>query len=153
MDTGKELIERLKRQESQYISLREAVTRQSTHIKAMNITGLTTDITEIRSLMRKVRDLEAGLRPLRQSWHSLGLDRQPLVRREVDEIVDNIRTLVEEIQTAKEENEVLLTSRMGDIRKEMSGLKTKGNAALAYQVTPTVDRPAPKAKFIDRVTG
>ena len=153
METGQELIKRLTRQESQYLALKEAVIRQATHIRAVNVGGLTTDMAEIRSLMRKVRDLEADLRPLRQTWHSLGLDRSPIERRGVEALVDSIREIVDEIQTAKGENETLLKSRMGDLRKEMSGLQTQGKAALAYQGTKPTERAAHAAKFIDRVTG
>ncbi|HAA75291.1 TPA: hypothetical protein DCE37_09245 [Candidatus Latescibacteria bacterium] len=152
MDTGQNLIARLNIQQDQYLALKDAVTRQATHIRAMDVAGLTTDMAETRSLMRKVRDLEADLRPLRQSWHSLGLDREPSERRVVDELVDNIRETVEEIQAIKAENETLLKSRMGDLRKEMSGLQTQGKAALAYQGPKSTERAAPPAKFIDRVT-
>ena len=152
METGQELIKRLTVQQKHYGDLKEAVVRQSTHIRAMDVAGLTTDMTEIRSLMRKVRDLEAGLRPLRQSWHSLGLDRMPSERREVDDLVDGIRDRVEEIQELKGENETLLKARMGDLRKEMSGVQTQGKAALAYQGTKPADRGPAPAKFIDRVT-
>ena len=153
METGQELIKRLTVQQSQYGALKDAVTRQSAHIRAMDVGGLTTDMTEIRSLMRKVRDLEADLRPLRQSWHSLGLDRSPSERREVDDIVDAIRETVDEIQALKGENETLLKARMGDLRKEMAGVQTQGRAARAYQGPKTPEVSAPKAKFIDRVTG
>ena len=153
METGQELIERLTCQEGQYASLKEALVRQTTHIRAMDIGGLTTDMTEIRSLMRKVKNLEADLRPLRQSWHSLGLDRLPVERREVDDLVGNIREFVEEIQTIKGENETLLTSHMAGIRKEMSGVQTQGKAALAYQGPRSAELAKSGAKFIDRVTG
>ncbi len=152
METGQELIKRLTIQESQYRALKDAVTRQATHIRAMDIGGLTTDMAEIRSLMRKVKDLEVDLRPLRQSWHSLGLDRLPIERRGVEALVDGIREIVDEIQAAKGKNETLLKARMGDLRKEMSGLQTQGNAALAYQGRKPAERAAPKPKFIDRVT-
>ena len=64
METGQELITRLVCQRSQYDALKEAVMRQTAHIQVLNVEGLTTDLTEIRSLMRKVRDLEADLRQL-----------------------------------------------------------------------------------------
>ncbi len=152
METGQELIRRLTRQQDQYLALKDAVTRQAGNIRVMDVGGLTTDMTEIRSLMRKVRDLEADLRPLRQSWHSLGLDRDPSERRAVDTLVDSIRNAVEEIQTAKGENETLLKTRMGDLRKEMSGVQTQGRAALAYQGPKASDRVSQKPKFLDRVT-
>jgi chromosome segregation ATPase len=150
MEIGKELIERLTRQEGQYTGLKQAVMRQAIHIQVMDIGGLTTDI---RSLMRKVKNLETDLRPLRQSWHSLGLDRLPAERREVDDLVEAIRNLVEEIQTVKGENETLLTSHMAGIRKEMSGLQTQGKAAMAYQNPRPTKLAKSGAKFIDRVTG
>jgi hypothetical protein len=71
----------------------------------------------------------------------------------VDEIVDNIRGLVDEIQTVKGENEILLTSHMAGIRKEMSGLQTQAKAALAYHGPRSTKRAASASKFIDRVTG
>ena len=153
METGQELIRRLTIQQGQYQALKEAVARQATHIGAMDVAGLTTDVAEIRSLMRKVRDLEADLRPLRQSWHSLGLDRSPAERREADELVDGIRETVEEIQTTKAENETLLKARMGELRKEMSGLQTQGKAALAYQGPRPAQNAKTAPKFIDKVTG
>ena len=152
METGQELIKRLTRQESQYQTLNNAVRRQATHIRAMDIGGLTTDMAEIRSMMRKVKDLEVDLRPLRQSWHSLGLDRAPAERREVDTLVDSIRSIVDEIQTSKDENATLLKARMGDLRKDMAGLQTQGKAALAYQGPKPTGRATNAAKFIDRVT-
>ena len=118
----------------------------------MDIGGLTTDMAEIRSMMRKVKDLEVDLRPLRQSWHSLGLDRAPAERRGVDTLVDSIRSIVDEIQTSKDETATLLKARMGDLRKEMAGLQTKSKAALAYQGPKSTGRATNAAKFIDRVT-
>lgn len=153
MDTGQELIGRLQRQKEQYLGLKEAVTRQAVHIKAVDVAGMATDMTEIRSLMRKIRDMEADLRPLRQSWHSLGLDRDPAERRRVDDLVDEIRQIVEAIQAVKAENETLLKARMGGLRKEMTGLNTQGKAALAYQAPGAPDRRSAKPKFIDKVTG
>ena len=153
METGQELIKRLTVQHNHYGALKDAVTRQSAHIRAMDVVGLTTDMTEIRSLMKKVRDLEAGLRPLRQSWYSLGLDRSPAERRSVDELAERIRDKVEEIQSLKGENETLLKARMGDLRKEMSGVQTQGKAALAYQGSKPAERGANPSRFIDRVTG
>lgn len=152
MEIGQELIERLTCQEGQYASLKEALMRQATHIRAMDIGGLTTDMTEIRSLMRKVKNLEADLRPLRQSWHSLSLDRLPVERRQVDDLVGKIREFVGEIQTIKGENETLLTSHMAAIRKEMTGVQTQGKAALAYQGPRPTELAKSAPKFIDRVT-
>ena len=97
METGQELIRRLTIQQGQYQALKEAVARQAAHIGAMDVAGLTTDMAEIRSLMRKVRDLEADLRPLRQSWHSLGLDRSPSERREADELMESLEHLEQQI--------------------------------------------------------
>ena len=153
METGQELIKRLKVQQDHYGALRDVVTRQTTHIKDSDVAGLTTDMAEIRALMRKVRDMEAGLRPLRQSWHSLGLDRGHSERQEVDDLVSAIRETVDEIQSLKGENETLLKSRMGDIKKEMAEVRTQGKAAIAYQGPRSAERSAPPARFIDRVTG
>ena len=153
METGQELITRLVCQRSQYDALKEAVMRQTSHIQVLNVEGLTTDLTEIRSLMRKVRDLEADLRPLRQSWHSLGLDRDPAERREVDQLVEGIRETVEEIQTVKSENETILKSRTADLRKEMSSLQAQGKAAIAYQGPNPAERASQSSRFVDKVTG
>ena len=65
MDTGKELIRMLVEQKDHYDALKHVVVRQATHIETMDVGKLASDTAEVRGLMRKVRDLEASIRPLR----------------------------------------------------------------------------------------
>ena len=149
METGKEIISRLEDQQDHYLSLREAMRRQTRHIQAKDVVGLTTDTVEVRELMMKVRDIEVSLRPLRQSWNNLGLDRVPGERRKIDALVVSIRELLEEIQADKDENSRLLKDGMKDLRSQLTGLEKQSNAAKAYYGRPGA-RASGVSKFIDK---
>ena len=95
--------------------------------------------------MRKIRDAEADLRPLRQSWSSLGHDRPPAEQREIDALVASIRELIVEIQETKNRNADLLKGAMDRVRKQMAGLNSQAKAAQAYR-----PRPARAARFVDK---
>ena len=75
--------------------------------------------------MRKIRDLEAELRPLRQSWNNLGLDRPVMEKRQIDGVIDEIREMIASIQTVKNHNQALLERSMDGVRQEMTGLKKR----------------------------
>lgn len=148
METGKELAKALEVQKVQYGALRQAMERQTTHIEALDVAGLTTDTAEIRGLMRKVRDVEASLRPLRQSWSTMGLDRDPEEKREVDAMIESVRGTIGDIQGIKDQNAKMLQERMSDIRAQMAELQTQGKAAQAYYGPNEGARAS--ARFIDQ---
>tara|TARA_Y100000588_G_scaffold350741_1_gene402071 strand:+ start:87 stop:542 length:456 start_codon:yes stop_codon:yes gene_type:complete len=151
MDTGKELIRMLAEQKDHYDALKHVVVRQATHIETMDVGKLASDTAEVRGLMRKVRDLDASIRPLRQSWGNMGLDRDPADRRDVESVVGEVRGVVEEIQEIKDRNATMLQERMGDLRKQMAGLQTQGKAAHAYY-GPRKSGGIPPSKFIDQAS-
>lgn len=151
MDTGKELVKLLEAQKRHYSALKDVVVRQTTHIEAMDVGKLASDTAEVRDLMRKVRDMEVSIRPLRQSWGNMGLDRDPSDRRSVDTVVGAVRSTVEEIQEIKAHNATMLQERMGDLKKQMAGLQHQGKAAHAYYGPPK-NGCVPPSKFIDQST-
>ncbi|MDA0746910.1 MAG: hypothetical protein O2954_10350 [bacterium] len=146
MNTGQEILKQLKAQHNFYLAMKRAVEKQQTHIETRNIGGLTAGTAEVRGLIHKIKDIDVGLRPLRQSWNMLGLDRVPAVKREIDALIDAIRNHISDIQGIKEENTLLLKEQMGGLRKEMTGLNARSQAARAYQGQPG-RRPA---RFIDK---
>ena len=145
MDTGREILKLLKAQQEHYLALKQAVQKQTTHIEAVDIGGLTAGTSEVRGLMRKIRDTEVALRPLRQSWSTLGIDRSPSERREIHTIIASIRAHILEIQEVKDRNTSLLSRSMDKIRKQMAGLNSQSKAARAYY-----RRPTQAARFIDK---
>ena len=145
METGREIAKLLKVQVGHYRSMKQAVEKQTAYIDAMDVGGLTAGACEVRGLMRKIRDLDAGLRPLRQSWSTLGIDRPAPERREIEALIASIRMLITEIQEVKNQNTSLLTRSMERFRKQMAGLNTQSRAARAYH-----RRPAQAARFVDR---
>ena len=96
--------------------------------------------------MRKIRDLEASLRPLRQSWNSRAVDRGSGEQQEVESLIASIRESIVGIQEVRGRNETMLKTALGDVRAEMNGLKSRSRAAKAYQ------SPArrPQARFVDK---
>ena len=151
MDTGKELVKLLEAQKRHYRALKDVVVRQTTHIEAMDVGALASDTAEVRGLMRKVRDMEVSIRPLRQSWGTMGLDRAPADRRRVETVVGAVRSTVEEIQEIKDRNATMLQDRMVDLKKQMAGLEHQGKAAHAYYGPPR-NAGATPSKFIDQST-
>ena len=142
---GREILELLRLQQGHYGALKQAVEKQTAHIEATDIGRLTSGTSEVRGLMRKIRDAEADLRPLRQSWSSLGHDRPPAEQREIDALVASIRELIVEIQETKNRNADLLKGAMDRVRKQMAGLNSQAKAAQAYR-----PRPARAARFVDK---
>ena len=145
IETGRKILALLEAQLGHYRAMKHAVEKQGTYIEVGDIGGLTTGTAEVRGVMRKIRDLEVDLRPLRQSWQNLGLDRPLVEKRQVDACVGKIRTQIEEIQAIKDGNAAMLERSMDVLRKEMTGFKSRSKATRAYY-----RRPAPAARFIDR---
>ena len=147
IEIGQKIAALLETQQGHYLSMKQAVEKQRAYIEAMDIGGLTVGTAETRSLMRKIRDLEAELRPLRQSWQNLGLDRPVTEKRAIDGLVQEIRGLIESIQEAKDENQTLLERSMEEVRAQMTGLKTRTRASQAYHQRPGAPTTA---RFVDR---
>ncbi|MFT5366215.1 MAG: hypothetical protein ACI8V2_001162 [Candidatus Latescibacterota bacterium] len=144
---GQKINTLLNTQFGHYRSMKQAVEKQTAYIEAMDIGGLTAGASETRSLMRKIRDLEAELRPLRQGWNNLGWDRPVMEKRLIDGIIDEIRAMIEEIQTVKNYNQTMLERSMEGVRQQITGLKKQTQVSKAYQPRPRVATPA---RFIDR---
>lgn len=144
---GQEILKHLKAQETLYRAMKQAVERQTVHIETMDIGGLTVGTGEVREMMRKIRDLEAVLRPLRQSWAGLGIDRPASDVRAIEAQIGLLRLLIEEIQALKERNQGMLGRSMEAVRKQMSGLNVQSRAARSY-----VRAQAQAARFIDRAS-
>ena len=146
METGKEIVEKLRAQLSHYAAMKLAVDNQTAFIQAKDIDGLASGASEVRGLMRKIRDLEASLRPLRQSWNSRAVDRGSGEQQEVESLISSIRESIVGIQEVRVRNETMLKAALGDVRAEMNGLKSRSHAAKAYQ------NPArrPQARFVDK---
>ena len=147
IEVGKKIMLLLESQAVHYQSMKQAVEKQATYIEALDVGGLTGGASETRALMRKIRDLEAELRPLRQSWTNFGLDRPVHEKRKIDGLVDQIRSTIESIQITKNENKVHLEQSMDQLRSQMTGLKASTQAARAYHRRP---QRVPVARFIDK---
>ena len=146
MEVGKAIIRHLRAQEGHYLSIKQAVEKQTGFITAMDTGRLTSGTTEVRGLMRKVRDLELTLRPLRQSWATMGIDRSMTEQREIESQIASIRGLIGAIQEAKERNTSLLVGSMDKVRGQMVGLNSRSSAARAYHS----EKPQAAARFIDK---
>ena len=146
MKTGQEIVAKLKAQLGHYLAMKQAVERQTAFIQARDIGGLTSGTTEVRGLMRKIRDLEASLRPFKQSWNSRAVDQAPGEKLQIETLVSSIREHIEAIQELRDTNQALLKEAMGKAKDEMSGLRSQSSAARAYQGRP-VER---QARFVDK---
>lgn len=147
MDGGRKIKALLESQRDCYRAMKQTVEKQAIYIQAMDIGGLTAGAAETRAMMCKIRDIEAELRPFRQIWHKLGLDRPFAEKRQVDALVEDIRALIASIQEIKDRNVAMLERSMGEMRQEMAGMKARTRASRAYQQRPV---PASDARFIDR---
>ena len=147
MNTGNQINTFLETQLEHYESMKHVVEKQTQFIEVMDIGGLTVGTSEVRGLMRKIRDIEAALRPHRQGWRNLGLDQPVKEKRRMDELAYAIRAQIEQIQEIKDHNELLLEKSMEGVRKQMTGLKTGAQATRAYVKRTPI---APAARFIDR---
>jgi len=147
IDAGQKIKTLLDSQLGYYRAMKLAVEKQTAYIEAMDIGGLTAGTSETRSLMRKIRDIEATLRPLRQSWNNLGIDRPVVEKRLIDDVIVDIRALIESIQSVKDHNQTLLERSMEEVRQQMTGLKKRQQMSKAYQPKPQV---AASARFIDQ---
>ena len=145
MEVGKAIIKHLRAQEDHYLSIKQAVEKQTGFITAMDIGRLTSGTTEVRGLMHKIKDLETSVRPLRQVWANLGIDRPVSDQREIESQIVSIRALIDSIQEVKERNTSLLVKSMDEVRGQLVGLNSRSTAARAYHVGK------PKtARFIDK---
>lgn len=147
IDVGQKIKAMLEAQVAHYRAMKQAVEKQTAYIEAMDIGGLTAGTSETRSLMRKIRDIEAELRPLRQSWNNLGLDRPVIEKRQIDSLIGDIRGLIGSIQETKDHNQSLLERSMRDVQQEMAGVKKRKKISNAYYQRPRVTTPA---RFIDK---
>jgi ABC-type phosphate transport system auxiliary subunit len=146
MHTGQEIIDRLRTQLGHYRAMKLAVDRQTSFIQVRDVGGLTAGASEVRGLMRKIRDLDVSLRPLRQSWRSKAVDRASSEQQEIETLISTIRERIEAIQAVRDRNEALLKDALGKAQTEMNGLRSQSRAARASQ-NRTARRPA---RFLDK---
>lgn len=147
VDAGQKIKAILETQLTNYREMKQAVEKQTIFIENTNLNGLAACASETRALMRKIRDLDAELRPLRQTWYNLGLDRPVIEKRQVDVLVDEVRAVIESIQEIKNKNTSLLEDAKEKVHAQMTGMKVRTTASRAYQRRPV---QAPAARFIDR---
>ncbi len=145
MSIGQDILNLLKSQLGNYKSMKLAVDKQTGFITESDVGGLLTGTSEVRSLMRKIRDKEAALRPLRQSWTSLGIDRPVVEKREIDTLVAAIRGIIGTIKVTRDQNAELLETSLDSVKKQMAGLKSQAKVTKAYYPKPKAD-----ARFIDQ---
>jgi len=146
MELGSKILKLLHEQVSHYVNMKDAVQKQTAYIEAMDVARLTSGSSEVRGLMRKIRDLEVSLTPLRHSWGSLGSDRPVVEKRAMDEVVDKIRELIGEIQEVKDRNASMIKQSMVDVRKQLTDLNSQSKAVRAYFQR----RPGQAARFVDK---
>lgn len=146
MKTGQEIVEKLKKQLGHYAAMKQAVDRQTAFIQARDVGGLAAGAGEVRGLMRKIRDLDASLRPLRQSWNSRAVDHGSDVKEEIDTLISSIREGIQAIQAVRNRNEAMLKETMGKLRSDLNGLRSQSRAARAYQSRG----PRRTARFVDK---
>jgi len=149
METGQEILKVLKKQRGHYVAMGEAVDKQTAQIEAMDIGGLAAGASEVRGLMRKIRDIEAGFRPLRQSWGARTVSRPSSEQDAIETIVEEIKDLISDIQKTKDRNSTLLKKRMSSLKAQMTGLQTQAKAARAYGAPLAPKETA--ARFIDKL--
>jgi hypothetical protein len=149
MTTGQEILKQLRSQQGHYLALKAAIVKQTGHIEEGDIDGLTAGTSEVRGLMRQIRDGESRLRPLKQSWANLDLDKPVLEKREISSMIASIRDSITEIQEIKDQNKERLEAGMVRVKKEMTERKTQSKAVRAYrsQGHKQLDQPA---RFIDK---
>ena len=148
MDTAKEILKVLGSQREHYVAMREAIDKQTAYIEAMDIGRLTAGASQVRSLMRKIRDLDARFRPLRQSWTARSVERLPSREEAIDLAVTEIKSLIGSIQESRDRNATLLKQNMSRLKVQMTGLETQAKAALAYGGKAAPKEPP--ARFIDK---
>ena len=149
MTTGQEILEQLESQQGHYQALKVAVERQTGHIEDGDIGGLTAGTSEVRGLMRQIRNGEARLRPLKQSWANLGLDRPAAEKRKIGSMIASIRDSITEIQEIKDQNKERLEDGMARVKKEITELKIQSKAVRAYHGQSHKQSGHP-ARFIDK---
>lgn len=147
METGQEILKVLSRQRGHYVAMRDVVEKQTVHIRGFDIGGLTAGASEARGLMRKIRDLEAKFRPLRQSWGARTVDRPASQQDAIELAVTEIKDLIGDIQKTREQNTRMLKKNMAGLKAQMTGLESQTKAAKAYGTKPATKAPA--ARFID----
>jgi hypothetical protein len=147
IDLGQKIRILLDKQLGHYNAMNQAVEKQTAYIEAMDVGGLTAGASETRSLMRKINDLEAELRPLRQSWNNLGMNRPVLEKRLIDRVIESMRVEIESIQAVKNRNQAMLEKSMGSVRQQLTGLKKRKQVSNAYKPR---EKSMASARFVDR---
>ena len=146
VEAADEIIQHLKSQQIHYEAMRAAVEMQTGFIQSRDVGGLIAGTAEVRGIMRKIRDLEAKLRPLRQTWSTLGHERRLGSKTEIQDLVEILRAKILQIQEIKGKNQELLEGSMASLQKDLGQMKSKSKAAIAYHHRPKEDQ----ARFIDR---
>ena len=150
-DTGKEIVKVLDRQRLHYVAMRDVVDRQTAHIRAMDIGRLAAGASEVRGLMRKIRDLETEFRPLRQTWGAKAVSRPASEQEAIEALVGEIKGLIGDIQVSRDGNAALLNEKMTGLKAQMAGLQTQSSVARAYgDGGRRAASRVPPARFIDR---
>ena len=132
-------------QQVHFLLMLQAVKKQTSNIEEMEIGGIVTMTSELRSLMKKIRDIEAKLRPLQQKWLKLDKNCWATENQKIDKTVSTIRDLISQVQVVKDKNKNLLKQSIDGVRKQLTGLNAHSKVTRAYY------RQLPQnARFIDK---
>lgn len=132
-------------QQVHFLLMLQAVKKQTSNIEEMEIGGIVTMTSELRSLMKKIRDIEAKLRPLQQKWLKLDENCWATENQKIDKTVSTIRDLISQVQVVKDKNKNLLKQSIDGVRKQLTGLNAHSKVTRAYY------RQLPQnARFIDK---
>lgn len=132
-------------QQVHFLLMLQAVKKQTSNIEEMEIGGIVTTTSELRSLMKKIRDIEAKLRPLQQKWLKLDENCWATENQKIDKIVSTIRDLISQVQVVKDKNKNLLKQSIDGVRKQLTGLNAHSKVTRAYY--PQLPQ---NARFIDK---
>lgn len=127
-----ELIQLLEEKRDQCVALRGLVDQQRQAITGDEPERLLEVLSRRKTILNRLGELAQGLRPYQASWTEVRRLLSEEVRRQVDQLVNEVNTALGAILHADEEDTKLLSARKSSTAQQLSSLHAGRQAGSAY---------------------
>ena len=142
----KELERRLKIQAELYRSLLGLAKQQVHEISAQNLDVFMTVLEQKKTIIEKIGEVEAEIRPLRDYWESHKEEAAEKDRKKLRSVIDEIRSVLEELVDVESRSQKELGSAMNTVEEQMRQLSVGPEALRSYSKGEEA-----KPRFMDEV--
>jgi len=137
--------EKLRAQAKLYTVLIDLARKQADQISARDVDALTLSLEQKKSVVSEIEEIEMAAGPLRRFWETHKDEVGEPTRARLREVVDEIRTLLEELLEIEAGSQRKLGITKDALEEELQELSNGARAIHSY-----APKPDEKPRFMDR---